>query len=177
MSKYKVAKIPYIESHYQGGKQHPTAIILSPTFTTSKKGAALGIANAWNASSSVFQSGHYSIDEETIYRCANDRVIAGHKDVADKGAIRIAICADPLNGTIFWDLGKHGLVLSRTAEFVALLTAMHDIRRAYLSEEDIVRWRRRRSRRRGGIYVDVSSGWPHDLFLNEIKTSLLKGIL
>jgi len=167
---YETPIMPYVESKYQGGKQRPTIIIITPSYTTSKKGAALGIAQTWHSSSSRYDSGHYAVDNDTTFRCVSDLVIAGHKSAMDKGAIRITICADPLNRSIFWDTDKHGRVLRNAAKLVADLSLAYKIRVRYLSEEEKMHWAKRRSRRRGGIFIGEGMGnWPSEVFLREVE--------
>lgn len=165
---YEIPSAPYVEALHQGGKQKPTAIILRPSFTNSKDGAALAVAQYWHRSSSFWDAGHYTVDSEKRFRCVRDNVIAGTDETA-KNAIRIAICADPISGSVFWDVDGHRLVLRRTAELVAELTLAYKINVDYLDEDSFARWERRRTRRRGGIYVIERNGWPAQAFLDEVR--------
>jgi hypothetical protein len=169
LKKYEAPEAPYVEAIHQGGKQKPTAIILRPSFTNSKDGAALAVAQYWHKSASFWDAGHYTVDEDKRFRCVRDNVIAG-RDNSDKGAIRIAMCADPVSRTQFWDVNQHRLVLRRTAALVAELTLAYKIEHAYLDDEGLDRWRSRRTRRRGGIYVLESSGFPYQEFQDEVRT-------
>lgn len=166
--KYDPPDLPYVEALHQGGRQRPTAIILRPSFTNSEDGAALAVAQYWHRSSSFWDAGHYTVDNTKRFRCVRDNVIAG-KDVEDKGAIRIAICADPVTGTTFWDEYEHRFVLRQTAELVSELTLAYNIRPNVLSESDLVQWRKRRTLRRGGIHVVETRGFPFDSFMNEVN--------
>lgn len=165
--KYEPPMAPYVQARHQGGKQKPTAIILRPSFTNSEDGAALAVAQYWHRSSSFWDAGHYTVDSSKRFRCVRDNVIAGVKDT-DKGAIRIALCADPIGREVFWDWTEHGPVLMRTAELVAELSLAYKIEPRYLDEGDFERWANRRTKRRGGIYVFEKSGWPYEEFLNEV---------
>lgn len=169
MKKYEAPEAPYVEAQHQGGKQKPTAIILRPSFTNSKDGAALAVAQYWHKSASFWDAGHYTVDESKRFRCVRDNVIAG-KDDTDKNAIRIAMCADPISGTQFWDVNAHRFVLRKTAQLVAELCLAYDINYAYLDDEGLTRWRKRRNRKRGGIYVHEPSGFPYQEFQNEVRT-------
>lgn len=166
--KYEVPNLPYVEAKHQGGKQKPTAIILRPSFTNSEEGAALAVAQYWHKSSSFWDAGHYTVDSTKRFRCVRDNVIAG-VDGVDKGAIRIAICADPVSNTSFWEKNLHGSVLRNVAELVADLTLAYKIRPVYLDPEAKAQWESRRTRRRGGIYVVETSGWPFEDFLSEVQ--------
>ena len=152
-----------MQASFQFGKHTPRRIILRGTFTTSEKGAALGLAQAWHNSPEPWKSGHYTVDDETRFRCIPDRVIAGTKDCADKGAIRVAICAEPVNGHRFWDGTIHGRVLNRTAKLVAELTLAYNIPVRYINEDDRGYFSGR------GIYVDTPSGWPSEMFMTEVN--------
>lgn len=175
MKKYPSLQMPYVESFYKGDKQKPTAIIISPSFTTSVKGAAVGIAQTWHRPTSRHDSGHYVVDEETIIRCVSDKVVAGHPHCSDKGAIRITICADPVN-TSFWDLDHHGMVLDKTAELVADLLRRHKIKFSYMDELAMRRWERHSWRSRGGIFIGPNAGqWPYDYFTSAVQSHLSKG--
>jgi hypothetical protein len=163
MSKYTTPKMPYVEARYQFGRQKPRRIILRGTFTTSAKGAALGLAQAWHSAPEPWKSGHYTVDEETRFRCIPDLVIAGTKAESDKGTLRVAICAEPVSGQRFWDETLHGRVLNRTAKLVAELTLAYNIPVRYINEDDRGWWSGR------GIYVDTPSGWPSETFLAEVN--------
>lgn len=168
MSKYKTPEMPYVQAKHQGGKQKPTVIILRPSFTDSFGGAALAVAQNWHRNPSFWEAGHYCVDEKTRFRCVPDKVIAGIEDT-EKGAIRIAICADPITGTQFWDLSEHIKVLNKAAELVAELTLAYNINVAYLDDTSKARWSKIKTRRRGGIFVEETSGWPFTSFINEVK--------
>ncbi len=160
--------MPSVEALHQGGKQKPTAIILRPSFTNSRDGAALAVAQYWHKAASFWDAGHYTVDSEKRFRCVRDNVIAG-KDESGRNSIRIALCADPASGTVFWNDSVHGQVLRRAAELVAELTLAHKIKVAYLDADDLAHWEKRRSRRRGGIHVVEDSGFPYKIFLDEVN--------
>lgn len=160
--------MPSVEAFYQDGKQKPTAIILTPSFTTSAKGAALGVAMNWHTKSSPHESGHYTVDEVQRFRTTPDNRVAGHWHCSQKGAIRIMICAEPYSASRFWHDDEHIPVLQKTAELVADLTLAHNINVAYFTEPTFERWKKRPSRRRGGILVDTPEGWPWQAFYNDV---------
>jgi hypothetical protein len=167
-TQYEPPVVPYVEAHYQGGKQKPTAIILRPSFTNSEEGAALAVAQYWHRSSSFWDAGHYTVDNARRFRCVRDNVIAG-KDDSGKGELRIALCADPMSGKIFWNEDEHRLVLRNAAQLVAELSLAHKIKARYLDQEGLERWSKFRSRARGGIYIYEPSGFPFEAFLNEVN--------
>lgn len=164
---YEIPSAPYVEALHQGGKQKPTAIFLRPSLTNSKEGAALAVAQYWHRHSSFWDAGHYTVDSFKRFRCVRDNVIAG-KDQSGKNSIRVAMCADPATGEIFWDEDAHRHVLRKTAELVAELTLAYKINVTYLDSDGLARWEARRTRRRGGIYVFEPSGWPYQAFLDEV---------
>jgi len=174
--------MPFVSAKLQGGKQKPTAIILRPSHTRSFDGAALAVAQRWHQAPSFWSAGHYTVDESKRYRCVNDDVVAGDNE-SDKGAIRIAMCAEPAGNSVFWDEDYHRHVLRKTAELVAELSLAHKIEVDYLNEEyggdkTFAKWQKRRTRRRGGIYVVETSGFPFQAFINEVdaKRDLKKHI-
>lgn len=110
------------------------------------------------------------VDEETMIRCALDKTIAGHESTHLKGAIRITICAEPFAKTFFWNMETHGKVLRNTASLVAELSLAYKIRTRYLDEFGLLDWQKRRSRRRGGVFVDDGvSNWPFNEFMSEVR--------
>jgi hypothetical protein len=166
--------MPFVEAKLQGGKQKPTAIILRPSNTRSFDGAALAIAERWHQAPTFWSAGHYTVDDLKRYRCVPDDIVAGSGDDVDKGAIRIAVCAEPVGGEVFWNEDHHRLVLRRTAELVAELSLIYKIPVEYLNEDQAgsktyAKWKKRRTRRRGGIYVVETSGFPFTDFINEIN--------
>lgn len=168
MTKYEPPLAPYVEAHYQGGTQKPTAIILRPSFTNSEEGAALAVAQYWHKSSSFWDAGHYTVDRTRRFRCVRDNVIAG-MDKTARGELRVAICADPMSGQVFWNEDEHRLVLRNTAALVAELTLAYKIKVRYLDQEGLDRWEKFRTRRRGGIYVYEQSGFPFQAFIDEVN--------
>lgn len=172
MTNYEPPTMPFVEAKLQGGKQKPTAIILRPSHTRSFDGAALAVAQRWHQAPSFWSAGHYTVDESKRYRCVSDNVVAG-SDNTDKHALRIALCAEPVGDRVFWDEDHHRLVLRKAAELVAELSLVHKIPVDYLNEEfggtkTYAKWRKRRTRRRGGIYVVETSGFPFDAFISEV---------
>ena len=165
---YATPSAPYVQALHQGGKQKPTAIVLRPSFTNSKEGAALAVAQFWHRSANNFwDAGHYTVDADRRFRCVRDNVIAGVDDTA-KGEIRIAMCADPFSKEVFWNEDEHRHVLRNTAELVAELSLAYRLKVEYLDETKMAQWRKKRSRRRGGIYVAEPRGFPFDAFLDEV---------
>lgn len=182
MTRYEPPTMPFVEAKLQGGSQKPTAIILRPSLSTSFDGAALAVANRWHTAGSFWSAGHYTVDDAHRYRCVPDHIVAGEGDV-DKNAIRIAMCANPVNGSVFWDEGFHRLVLRKTAALVAELSLAYKIPVDYLNEEysgdkSFAKWQKRRTRRRGGIYVVETNGFPFKAFIDEVdaKRALKKHI-
>ncbi len=171
MAKYSDPEMPFVESHYQGAGQRPTLIALRPSMTTSEAGAALGVATRYHSKSSPHDAPHYVVDDETRFRCVEDDTIAGHWHCEDKGAIRVMLCAEPVSRVQFWDeIVVHKRVLHNAARLVADLTLLHKIRPEILCEEDLVRWKKHKWRRRGGIFVDASGyDFPIEDFLAEVK--------
>lgn len=183
MTHYEPPTMPFVSAKLQGGKQKPTAIILRPSHNRSFDGAALAIAQRWHQAPSFWSAGHYTVDEAKRYRCVADDVVAGAGDDVDKNAIRIAMCAEPFGGSVFWDEDFHRHVLRKTAELVAELSLTYKIPVDYLNEEyagdkTFAKWQQRRTRRRGGIYVMETSGFPFQAFINEVdaKRDLKKHI-
>jgi hypothetical protein len=169
---------PYVESRYRSGKQRPTAIIITPSWTSSEQGAALGLANHWHSMFSPPTTGHYIVDSEMIYRTARDDEVAGAKDSSEKGAIYITVCAEPVHPDNFWDPDTHYLVLRKTAELVVALVDTHKIRTRYLNERKFDQWRWWRNRFRGGIYIDSPGVFPKMDFAAEIeRQAILKTLV
>lgn len=166
---YDAPKAPYVEALHQGGKQKPTVILLRPSFTNSEDGAALAVAQYWHRSSNSFwDAGHYSVDARQRFRCVRDNVIAGQNE-KNKGEIRVALCADPVSTQTFWDEDEHRLVLRNAAHLVAELSLAYKINASYLDDSGLARWEKRKTRRRGGIYVCEPSGFPFQAFMNEVN--------
>lgn len=165
MPKHRVPDFPYVEAHNVGMPQIPTAIILRLSGTTSKKGAALGIANYHHGRGAPLESHHFILDEAVTYRCVPDRVQAYNSPFR---AISILICAQPHEYEPLWDeLGSLVPVLRRATELVADLTLAHRIRPVYAHEPS---WLKHRWRRRGGLVVHAKGSWPSEAFMGEVQT-------
>lgn len=171
MSKYESPSMPLVEAKHQGGKQKPTAIILRPSFTHSRDGAALAVAKVWHRGESFWDAAHYVVDDTKRFRCVEDNVIAGTTK-EDKGAIRIAICAEPYTNTVFWNAIEHELALEKTAKLIAELMLVHKIKHRYLDDAEKARWGKFRTRSRGGIYVTETNGWSTERFAAKVDYHL-----
>lgn len=172
MTKHTSPEWPFVEARYSGGKQRPTVITLQPSFTTSEEGAALGLANMWHSPFSPDYSGHYTVDNAKIIRCVDDSVVSGFKEFQLDGILRIFMCAEPASPTTFWNEVEHAQVLHTTATLVAELCRKHKIRPRYLDYQDLLHWGAWSTRRRGGIFVNASEDWPHELFLKDVLHEL-----
>lgn len=168
MTKYEPPIMPFVEAKLKGGKQRPRVIFIKPTFTSSDFGSALAIAQRWHRGASFWEAGHYVLDSKKRFRCVRDNVIAGEID-ADKGALRIAVCAEPISGDVFWDVEVHKEVLRKTAELVAELTLIHNIKVRYLEKGELSKRQRFSMRRRGGIFIEETVGWPLQTFMDEVN--------
>lgn len=157
--KFEIPNVPFVESRHRGRKQKPTAIILRTTENVSAPGAALHVADYWHNSMSAFEfAGHYVVDSSTVYRTTEDHRRAS--DIGDhpKGAIEIMVCAD-FGTTPDFD------VLRQTADLVVQLGLAHRIPLRLLTDRQVSKWKRFRSRRRGGYMVDdVHNVFPHVAF-------------
>lgn len=174
MRNSKTPKVPYIQGRHQYGKQRPTLIRLTPSFTKSIEGNALGVAGHWHKTEHPSKTGHYVVDDAKSYRSVYDRTIVGTKEFSQKGVLRIVICAEPVSRRQFWDLNEHHKVLDQAAELVAALSEVYKIRQRYLNEEQLDEWYSFRTRRRGGIVVDELRGWPNEEFLQMIRRKTIK---
>ena len=169
MALRELTHIPLVEAHYVGGKQRPTAIVLSLSETTSDKGAALGIASYHHKANSPKRSHHFIIDEATTYRCVSaSKTAVG----LPRGALSVHVCAELHEYVPLWEEGTASLVMYRAATLVAELCKTYKIRPVYLDADQYKRWTRHPWRHRGGIYVDVRGTWPSQGFLDDVNAKL-----
>lgn len=175
MAKYSEPKVPFVQARHVGPHHKPTAIALSLSCTTSDKGSALGIANYHHRPSAPLKSWHYILDEETTYRCVPTSVAAYGNPY---GAIAVHICAEPHEYVPLWEDGSASRVMYRAADLVADLCLAHKIEVQYLDSAGEARWRKRRTRRRGGLIVQAVGTWPYQGFLNDVRSqvALKKGM-
>lgn len=162
MSRFKPPVVPFVQAHNVGGKQRPTAIVLRSSWTTSEKGAALGIANRLHQRNAPNESYHYVVDEATTYRCIDERRISYYGAQNPRGAISINVCSQPVDKAVYWDDLDHAPVLDRTVDLVAQLALTYKIPLQYV---DVPHWIRRKS----GIMIQVAGAWPSEQFLNNVK--------
>lgn len=177
--KFRPPNVPFIEAYNKGGKHKPTAILLEPTFTTSVKGAAFGIANNLHRSKDL-GSWHYVVDEAETYRCVWDNLVALSDPSEDsRGILSVKICLDPAK-KFAWDDPQPSALLRRTADLVAQLSLAYKIPTRYLDRSEEARWRAHRRRSRGGIILNIPGDWPTGRFMSlvslqkTIKTTLLE---
>lgn len=169
MRKFQAPKVPFVEAYNVGGKQKPTAIVLSLSSTTSEKGAALGIANNLHKANAPMNSYHYVVDAVETYRCVFDNVAAYSSPYR---AIDILVCAEPLADAHLWSAKGSTKVLRRAADLVADLLLFYKIPVRYLDEEAELSWFKRKWRHRGGIIVAVPGAWPYDAFMTEVRSRI-----
>jgi N-acetylmuramoyl-L-alanine amidase. len=154
MSKFQPPVAPFVEARNKGGKQRPTLIVLSSSWTTSDKGAALGIANTLHRSNSPEKSFHYVVDEESVFQCVWDHVVALHCGY-DKGSIGIKMCDDPSLLLRRWSDKPHQKVLYRLAELTAQLCLAYGIPARFLTDEQLLKWSKRKWKSKGGIVTSA----------------------
>lgn len=172
MAKFPTPRVPLVEARMVGGNQTPTAIVVDISSTTSDKGAAFGIAKRLHRSDSPPVSHHYIVDEAVAYRCLPDHKAAYS---APYRSVKVLVCAEPREDLGLWSDASSEAVLSNAADLVAEIALAHKIRPRYLDQEAVVDWRKRRwSKRRGGIIIDVLGSWPHDSFLRDIQDRMVQ---
>ena len=154
LRKYPAPTVPYVEAKYRGGKQKPTLIVLSSSWTTSDKGAALGIANAMHRSNAQEKSFHYVIDEDSVFQCVWDHQVALHCGY-DTGSIGIKMCDDPSLLLRRWNEPSHQRILHRLAEVMAQLCLAYDIPARYLTDEQLSKWSKHKRKSKGGIVTSA----------------------
>jgi hypothetical protein len=170
MAKTAAPNVPFVEARHTGGKQRPTAIVISLSSTTSEKGAALGIANYQHRFDAPLKSYHYVVDEEQVFRCIPDNVAAYGNPYR---AINVQICAQPHEDTPLWEDGCASPVMHRAAKLVADLILLHKIKPRYIRGQAEERWFNHRWRRRGGLIIKVLGTWPYESFLDDVNAELL----
>ena len=171
MSKFPVPKPPYVQAYHTNEKHKPTAIVLSLSWTTSDKKAALGIANRLHKGNAPVNSYHYMVDEAETYRGVWDHLGAAS---TPHGAIDILLCGQPQEYAEDW-LKTSGLkVLERTSDLVSDLILAHKIRPVLIEEEAKDRWLSRRWRRRGGIIDHIPGEWPIGMFMDDVLLKVEK---
>lgn len=168
MVKTILSNYPFVEAHHKGGRQKPTAIFIRLSYTISKKDAALAIANRWHKANSPVESCHYVVDEQSVYQCVPDNVVAFHKKHVNKGSISINVCSYPIEFALLWDELDRMNVIDKTAELVAELSIIHKIPIKYLNDAEIMRWNKRKWRLRGGIILGVEGTWPRLEFREKV---------
>lgn len=172
MGHHKPPSVPYVQAAFVGEKQRrPTAIVLALSMTTSDRGAALGYATNLHRPSAPQKSFHYMLDEAETYRGVWDNRSAHgihHK------ALGVLICAEPAENVLIWEHPTHFPVMDRTAKLVAQLCLAYKIKPRYLTSADEARWKKWRTRRRGGFIVRVPGEWASSAFLILVKTHMIK---
>lgn len=167
MPRFQTPNVPFVEARMMGPKQKPTAIVLDLSFTTSDKGAALGIARHLHSRNAPSTSFHYVVDEAEIYRGVWDDRSA--YDCPHR-AINILVCAQPQEHVDAWDEAIP--VLHRTASLVADLILAYKIKARYLDEASKQKWLKRRWRHRGGLIVRIPGTWPRTKFLDAVHDQI-----
>jgi len=164
MSTALMSDIPFVEARHSGRKQRPKVVSLRLTETTSKHGAAMGIARYWNASNSPIESCHYVVDEELTLQCVPVDKVAYSSKFDAKGTISINVCAFPTFDVNEWLDTERAEALDNAAKLTARLSKAHNIPIRYVDLLD-----HRRIFSRGGIMVNVRGSWPTHTFLTKVE--------
>lgn len=169
MARHKLPSIPLVEARHVGKKQRPTAIVLKLSFTTSDKGAALGIASFLHQKNSPEVSHHYIVDNEMTYMCLPGRTAAYG---SPRQSISVLVCAEPHEIEAMWEDAIAKPVIYRAASLVATLMLHYKIRPRYLTGEAEEKWLKHKWRRRGGIIVQIPGTWPYESFLQDVISQM-----
>lgn len=165
MKKFPPPSVPFVQARHVNLKHKPTAIILSLSWTTSEKKAALGVANNLHKRNAPVRSYHYMVDEAETYRGVWDNQGAAS---SHHGALSVLLCAEPKEEILDWMDESSSKVLDRASSLVADLVLAHKIRSLYLDENELDRWLRRRRRSRGGIIDQIPGQWPFGSFIADV---------
>jgi len=155
---------PFVQAVHVGEKQRPTAILLRTSWTTSRKGAANGIAQAWHNPNNRLDSCHYVVDDFQTLRCVPDNLRAFHSPSNHKGVVSINVCHDP-------PAPPTQEVIARVAYLTARLCKLHHIPVHILDLEAECRWIRHKWRSRGGILVKTRGEFPVDKFMASVESN------
>lgn len=163
---------PYVEAHGVAGKQRPTTITIRSTGTGAYEGSALGLALAWHKQHYSSGSAHYVVDEKLTYQTTwDDYQVCGQP----RGALVVAVCVDFLEDRDDFLVDPRFASLLGTARLVAALTQKYKIPVRYLDARQKAKWSKFKTRRRGGLVLDISWGvWPKTLFLDLVENEIIK---
>lgn len=157
--------IPYIEARlpsHLGKKQNPKTISLQLSGTTADRGAALGIANYWNGSSSQLSYSHYVVDEELMFQCVPDS-----RRLTERGIVRINVCGEPVTDGSLWTGTQKFDVFHNVVGLVAKLCWKYGIPAREIGLEE-----HRKFLGRGGIMFDIRGAWPREYFFAALQDQL-----
>lgn len=170
MSKFKPPNVPFVEAKQKGRKQRPKAIVLRLTYTTSDKGAALGMANTWHRNRSSIFPCHYVVDEAEAYRCVPDRQTAGDTALSAKGVINVGLCAEPVITSTQWMMPQLATTLDKAAQVVAELALAYKIPVVYNASSEAPK--KRVKRRQRGITIGLEGGFPAGEFQSMVRAKM-----
>lgn len=183
---YPAPVAPFVEAKNKGGKQTPSLIVLAPSWTTTETGAALAVANVMHKGDSSGSSFHYVLDEENVYQCVWDHIVAGHASNST-GSIGIKMCDDPSLLLQRWNDKPHQKLLYRSANLLAKLCLSYNIPARFLTDEQLSKWGKHKWRSRGGIVTAVqmdrvfnasmkqeSNDWPRYELLSLVHNNMEK---
>jgi hypothetical protein len=163
--KHKAPNVPYVQARHIGGKQKPTAIVISLSSTTSDAGSALAIAKHQHGRVAPTVSHHYILDEAKTYRGVPDSRAAYSNPYR---SLSVYICAQPHEYVPLFEDGVAAPVLNRAADVVADLVLAHKIKLRYIDPSE--KWNKRRWRRNGGIIIRAIGTWPYESFLHDVES-------
>lgn len=175
MAKKEKPQVPYVEATIKGGRQKPSLIVLQSSGTSAVGGAARAIAMTFHKTNAT-KSFHYVVDELGAVNCVDPIMGAAHSG-DNVHSIGILMCDDASTHPNRWDEQIHSLMLAQLADLVAQLCLIYGIRPRYLSEVELKKWRKWRSKRRGGIVVKgqmMLGYWPIDYFFTLVEANIAK---
>ena len=175
MGQYSSPNVPFVEARATGKRHRPSVIALDPSFTSTEIGAAYALAVSMNGTGAT-TSYHYVVDSQQTYRCVPESNSAYFNDDSKK-MLGVLVCDDPKSTPGRWYEHTHEALLAEVADVVAQLCLIHDIRPRYLSEPELKKWQKWRSKRRGGILLHdhmTKGSWPEDYFMRLVNAHIAK---
>lgn len=163
MTTYPAPIAPRIQAKHFGGSQTPGLIVMHSTVTSTKAGAARGVAHYF-ATEAQPTSAHYAVDAAEVIQCVPDHTVAYHCGY-NQDSIGIEMCDMPVLGSMAhwlvppskrtgprplfhghritplrWLEPHHRAMFSRAATLTAQLCLAYDIPIRMLDNSELEDW-------------------------------------
>lgn len=166
-----INSFPFVETTRNLRKHKVSCLLVETTNTTSQAGAAYGHAITWHRNIETALPPHLIVDERVTLQTQWDSY---QTPKVEKGILSTMLCAEFTEDVRDWSDPSTAAAFENLVKLVAIKCYTHKIQTRDMTEVDLDRWRRWRSKRRGGLIFDVVGVFPKEDFIDQVNVEIAK---